>query len=257
MRRLALSILVLLAGCDPAEIPEDDQPGQPPSSQAFVQPEPPAPEIPVVKRAQVRASPSISERREVQVQASRPPDPRPDPQQAQQQEQAELLAKYQAIYAEYAAWVARLEQSTAHIPAKDTRHRRQFYWIPLEKFGQQLQTQHQVTGYQLAQVVNQGQQENWPTQNTKDGAAVARMFRRIPAELAVAYRRAEARANLAALDALCDSIVAQATAAGSSGGQIGVFQGPGGGAVLPPIFTGPGGWRSFVHGRVRFGQPSY
>jgi hypothetical protein len=215
MRKLVIPVTLLLAGCDPAEV-EEDQPKQVQQKQVeYVHQTmpvipPPAPTLPAVQQA----APKLSLQPIFQVPQAQPQQaqPRTDPQQAQ----AELLAKYQAIYADYAAAVGKLEQETAHIRAKDTRHRKQFYWIPLEKFGQELQARHQITSYQLAEIVNQGQQENWPTQSTKDGAAVARMFRRIRTEQALIVRHAQAREDMAMLDALVNAMIQQATAAGTA-----------------------------------------
>jgi hypothetical protein len=180
----------------------------------------------------------------------------PDPKQVQM----DLLAKYQAVYADYAAGVTKLEQETAHISAKNYTHRQRFYWLPLNKFSEQLQSQYQINGYQLAQIVTQGLEEEWPTKDSKDSASVTRMFRRISAEQRMAARHAEAQADMACLDALCNSIIAAATAAGTAGNRAaaGVRIGGGvrSGGIMPPIFTGPGGWHSYMHGDVRLGSPT-
>jgi hypothetical protein len=168
----------------------------------------------------------------------------------------DLLAEYQTVYAEYAAGVAKLERDTSRIPTKDLRRRQKFYWAPLDRFARRLQVEHKLNGYQLAQIVNQGQQENWSTQNTNDGAAISRMFRRIQAEHFVRARRAQTDADMAFLDAISRSLAAQASASG--GAPIGGFGGPApGGGVLPPIYV-PGGafGRSFA-GQVHFGNPTY
>jgi len=175
----------------------------------------------------------------------------PDPQQVQM----DLLAKYQAVYADYAAGVTKLEQETAHISAKNYTHRQRFYWLPLNKFSEQLQSQYQINGYQLAQIVSQGLDEDWPTKDSKDDASVQRMFRRIGTEQVLAARHEQAVANMACLDAMCNSIIAAGTAGNmaAAGARRGV--GVRSGGIMAPIFTGPGGWRSYTQGQVRLGQP--
>jgi hypothetical protein len=167
-----------------------------------------------------------------------------------------LFSKYQRVYSEYAAGVAQLERETSNIPARDLKRRRKFYWAPLDGFARRLQAEHKLNGYELARIINQGQQENWITQNTNDGAAISRMFRRIQAEHVVRARRAQTDADMAFLDAISRSLAAQASASG--GAPTGGFGGvtPGGG-VLPPIYV-PGGafGRSFA-GQVHFGNPTY
>jgi hypothetical protein len=172
----------------------------------------------------------------------------------------DLLAKYQAVYADYAAGVTKLEQETAHISAKNYTHRQRFYWLPLNKFSEQLQSQYQINGYELAQIVSQGLDEEWPTKESKDSASVQRMFRRIGTEQVLAARHEQAVANMDCLDALCNSIIAAGTAAGTvgnraaAGARVGV--GVRSGGIMPPIFTGPGGWQSYMRGDVRLGQPT-
>lgn len=86
------------------------------------------------------------------------------------------------------------------------------------------------------------------------------MFRRISTEQMLAARHVQAVVNMACLDALCDSIMAAGTAAGTAGNRaaagtrIGV--GVHSGGIMPPIFTGPGGWQSYMQGDVRLGQPT-
>ena len=132
------------------------------------------------------------------------------------QAQIDLLTKYQGVYADYAAGVTKLEQETTHLAAKNYTHRQRFYWLPLNKFSEQLQSQFQINGYQLAQIVTQGLAEAWPTQSTRNAASVTRMFRRIRAEQKLAARHAEAVYSMACLDALCNSIIAAGTAAGTA-----------------------------------------
>jgi hypothetical protein len=176
----------------------------------------------------------------------------PDPQKVQE----ELLAKYQAVYADYAAGVAKVERETSHISAKHVLRRQQFYWTPLNKYATDLQEHHQINGYQLAQIVNQGLEEKWPTQTPSDGEAVARMFRRIRTEQTTMNRRLQAQADMACLEALCDAMAASATAAATAGGPVVIGGGVRSGGIMPPIFTEWGAVRSWNHGRVRIGQPT-
>jgi hypothetical protein len=146
--------------------------------------------------------------------------------------------------------VAKVERETSHISAKHIVRRQQFYWTPLNKYAAELQAHHKITGYQLAQIVNQGLGKKWPTQSPTDGETVARTFRRIRTEQNTMLRRAEAQANMACLDVLCDSIAASAPGTASNnpvvvGGRIRS------GGVLPPISTGPRAWSSYERGRVR------
>ncbi len=268
-RFIVCPLALLLTGCGSEEVEEESQPAYTAvPRQIVIQPtQPPQmPAIPVVPAAPPKPPPTMglpTMGQPTMGMRTMPTQPtfsaqsmmpkHPDPKQVQM----DLLAKYQAVYADYAAGVTKLERETAHISAKDYTHRQRFYWLPLNKFSEQLQSQYQINGYQLAQIVNQGLEEGWPTQSTQDSASVTRMFRRIGTEQMLAARHAEASANMACLDALVDSIIAAGTAAGTAGNQGPVAIGGGvrAGGIMPPIFTGPGGWRSYMRGDVRLGSP--
>jgi len=178
----------------------------------------------------------------------------PTPQQLaekQQRQEAELLAKCQRIYSDYAHSVRLLEESTTHINASKIIHRQRFYWLPLQKYNQEVMSQQNITFVQLADIVNTGQEQKWPTQDPKDGEYIARMLRRIPTERAIANRRMIAAINMAALDAWCDSIVAQLASNSPRG------------PVLPsaPIYSGgitapihPDGTPATLPSSFRFGS---
>ncbi len=140
----------------------------------------------------------------------------PDPKQVQM----DLLAKYQAVYADYAAGVTKLEQETAHISAKNYTHRQRFYWLPLNKFSEQLQSQYQINGYQLAQIVSQGLEEEWPTKDSKDSRLGHTGVPPHQHEQRMAPRHAEAQANMVCLDACPSVLIAAGTAAGTAGNQV-------------------------------------
>jgi hypothetical protein len=249
MRKLLLAVGLLVAGCDDSDetVRVLEQRAQPP--RVFVQPQPPpVPAIPVVEKREPAQEPEAARVFVPQVQPSF--SQRAALQHSEERTtQVDLLAGYQKVYSDYAAAVAKLEQQTAHIPAKDVKHRRQYYWAPLNQYAENLQIQYQITGYQLAQIVNQGHSENWPTKDTRDGAAVARMFRRIRAEETLIVRHAVARANMAMLDALVDSVVQQASVSASTPGRSSTLSAPGYHGMLPPIYTGP-------PIGVRIGQPT-
>jgi len=161
---------------------------------------------------------------------------------------ADPTSTHKELFAAYAGIVAKLEDDTAYIPSKDTKHRSKFYWAPLNESAGELQAKYQVSGYTLAEAVEQGLSNSWPTNQPSDGRAVARMLRRIRSEQLVNARRAVARANMAALDALCAMIVSQSTAAGTA--QNGANAATGRALVLGSLptntFPAPGASASYT-----------
>jgi len=166
-RFIVCPLALLLTGCGGEEVEEESQPAYTAvPRQIVIQPtQPPQmPAIPVVPAAPPKTPPTMKLPTMGQPTMGQPTigmrtmptqptfsaqsmmPKQPDPKQVQM----DLLAKYQAVYADYAAGVTKLEQATAHISAKDYTHRQRFYWLPLNKFSEQLQSQYQINGYQWA-----------------------------------------------------------------------------------------------------------
>jgi hypothetical protein len=172
----------------------------------------------------------------------------------QRKHDEELLALCQRIYSDYAHWVRTLEDSTTHIHSKAIQHRQKYYWLPLQKYNKHLQDEHKITFEQLADIVNTGQRDHWPTQSTKDAEAIGRMLRRIPAERAQFVRRMQSEYDMAVLGAWCDAIIAQASASSVVAPGLPVMRvGPAG--IHAPIH--PDGSPAMLPRSFRFGPATY
>jgi serine/threonine protein kinase len=118
-------------------------------------------------------------------------------------------------YAEYAAFVRKLEQETEKIPYNQTGVRSRRYWTPLNNFANQLAAKYGIPQGALIQLIKEGFTQRWPTEETEDWDMVAKLFRRLQTEYKLAARRAEARAGMSMIDNMASMALQQATAAGT------------------------------------------
>jgi hypothetical protein len=198
--RLYLFGFALVAGC--ASEPTDDVPNLPP---------PPPPPAIAVQRVQVAPQPRVAE-------------PKPQPanpfakaiqaaggQFPPAQEREHRLGKqlppgapaaqedptptFQRIFAQYAAKVAEVERASQGIATRDSKRRNRYYWDPINGTATDLQEQFHIDSSLLAQIIQLGLRENWPTTNPGDGDACTKMLRRAKVERALAMRRADAEAG--------------------------------------------------------------
>ncbi len=118
-------------------------------------------------------------------------------------------------YADFAAFVARTEEETNKLQYNALKARRKKYWEPLDQHAVQLQTDYQISAEELAQLINEGLEQKWPTEQPEDRIALLKMFDRNRAETKLLARRVNATANRMMLDRLFGMAVSQATAAGT------------------------------------------
>jgi hypothetical protein len=118
-------------------------------------------------------------------------------------------------YAAYAAFVAQLEEQTVKIPYNKVELRRKSYWEPLDRYSLELQLEYRISADQLAQLIKDGLEQIWPTEQPGDGGALVKMLRRLHTETKLIVRRAQSRANMDVLDRLTNMAIQQATAAGT------------------------------------------
>jgi hypothetical protein len=123
-------------------------------------------------------------------------------------------------YAAYTSFVARLEETTVKIPYNKVELRRKSYWEPLDRYALQLQSEYRISPDQLAQLIKEGVEQNWPTEQPGDGGALAKMLRRLHTETKLVVRRAQAKADMDILGRLVNMAVSQATAAGTMQNNI-------------------------------------
>ena len=130
--------------------------------------------------------------------AAQPPVRREDP-----------MPTFQAIFSKYAAAVAAVERSTVSIPYRDTKRRVKYYWDPINQTAVNLQTQHNITPDLLAQIIQLGLREKWPTADPGDAEALAKMMRRFSTERTLAMHRAQADAGSLMLGRLINASLQQ------------------------------------------------
>jgi hypothetical protein len=108
--------------------------------------------------------------------------------------------------------VASVERSTQSIPYRDTKRRTKYYWDPINQTAEDLQNRYNVTPDLLAQIIQLGLREKWPTADSGDAAALAKMMRRFSTERTLAMHRAQADAGSLMLGRLIDLGLRQQTA---------------------------------------------
>jgi hypothetical protein len=99
------------------------------------------------------------------------------------------------MFAHYAAKVAEVERASQGIATRDTKRRNRYYWDPINATAADLEEQFHIDSSLLAQIIQLGLREKWPTTNAGDGDACAKMLRRATVERALAMRRADAQAG--------------------------------------------------------------
>jgi hypothetical protein len=123
---------------------------------------------------------------------------------------------FQVVFSKYATAVASVERTTQSIPYRDTKRRIKYYWDPINRTAENLQSQYSVTPDLLAQIIQLGLREKWRTADPGDAAALAKMMRRFNTERTLAMHRAQADAGSLMLDRLINAAVQQQTAIGGA-----------------------------------------